>query len=192
MGIFGSPLCGPARQVRRKTPSATLGSWPKWRQSSRRISSRSRGVKEEGMPQLRASGLLPQASTRHRRRPGGRALHQHESRPLQVLDQALRGDPGHHVVGVVDAPAAVIAQRAGEGVGDLVRGGGAEPLRVVGGMRATIAPLGNGTRTCGAQAEGEGAVESTPGEKASERGESASLFHETIRRLPTSLPAKAR
>jgi hypothetical protein len=36
-----------------------------------------------------------------------------EARPPQVLDQALRGDPGHRVVGVVDAPAAVIAQREG-------------------------------------------------------------------------------
>jgi hypothetical protein len=50
-----------------------------------------------------------------------------------MLDQALGGDPSHRVGGVVDAPATVIAQREGEGLGDLVRGGGAELLGIVGG-----------------------------------------------------------
>jgi hypothetical protein len=50
-----------------------------------------------------------------------------------VLDQALRGDPGHRGIGIVDAPPTVIAQREGEGLGDLVGRGGAELLRVVGG-----------------------------------------------------------
>jgi hypothetical protein len=41
-----------------------------------------------------------------------------------VPGQVRRGDPGHRLVGVADAPAPVVAQREGLGLGDLVGRGG--------------------------------------------------------------------
>jgi hypothetical protein len=56
----------------------------------------------------------------------GRPLHQHVTRPLQVLHKPLGRDPGHCVVHVVNALPAVVSERKGQGVGDLVRAGGAK------------------------------------------------------------------
>jgi hypothetical protein len=49
-----------------------------------------------------------------------RFLHHDEARPLEVLDEALRADSRHEFVGVVDALAALEAEREGEGVGQVV------------------------------------------------------------------------
>jgi hypothetical protein len=43
-----------------------------------------------------------------------RLLDHHEPRPLQVPNQALRGDAGHQLIGVMDSPAPVISERKGE------------------------------------------------------------------------------
>jgi len=73
-------------------------------------------------------------------RPGcRRTLHQDEARPREVTDKPIRRDPRHHVVCIVDPLSPLIAQREGQGLGDFVRGGGAEVWRV--GRGGTI---GNG------------------------------------------------
>jgi len=52
--------------------------------------------------------------------------HQHEAAPLKVTDEPLGGDPGHHLVRIVDSLAAFEPQREGQGLLDVTRGGGAE------------------------------------------------------------------
>jgi hypothetical protein len=59
------------------------------------------------------------------RRPAG-LLHQDETGPLQVLYQALRGDPRHGVVGMPNPLAAVEPQRVGEALFDLQGAGRAQ------------------------------------------------------------------
>jgi len=65
-----------------------------------------------------------------------RLVHDHTSRPLQVLDQSLRGDPCHHLDGIVGPLSAVEPEREREGQRDLVPGGGAKLGRI--GHRRTI------------------------------------------------------
>jgi len=48
-----------------------------------------------------------------------RSLHEDESRPLQVLDESLGDDLRDEFIGVVDALAALKAQRKGERIGDI-------------------------------------------------------------------------
>jgi hypothetical protein len=67
---------------------------------------------------------LRPATRRVRRR--GRPLHQHEPRSLQVPHKPLGRDPGHRVVRVANALPAFVAEREGQGFGDLVSRGGAE------------------------------------------------------------------
>lgn len=62
-----------------------------------------------------------------RRRP----FHQDEAGALQVGHQALGRDPRHEGVAAVDPPAAVVAERETQGLGDLVGGGWAQLLEVV-------------------------------------------------------------
>jgi hypothetical protein len=50
-------------------------------------------------------------------------LHHDESRSLQLLGQPLGADLGHDLVGVVDALAALEAQREGERIGEVLRVG---------------------------------------------------------------------
>ncbi len=56
----------------------------------------------------------------------GRPFHQDVAGPLEVLDQPFGRDARHGVVGVVDALATGEAQREGQGLLDLLRGGGAQ------------------------------------------------------------------
>jgi hypothetical protein len=63
---------------------------------------------------------------RHR----GRPFHQHEPRPLQMPHKPLGRDPGHCIVRVVNALPAVVAEREGQGFGDLIWGSGTEVGRV--------------------------------------------------------------
>ena len=56
-----------------------------------------------------------------RRRRGVRPLHQDKTAALEMRDQPVGGDARHGVVGMMHAPAAVIAQREGQAVGDFGR-----------------------------------------------------------------------
>jgi len=61
--------------------------------------------------------------------------HDHEARALEALDKALGDDLGHELVGVVDALAALEAEREGERRGEV--GGSAGVRRSVGSGIAT-------------------------------------------------------
>ena len=63
------------------------------------------------------------ANTRLRPR---RLLHDHKPGRLEVPHKPLRGDPGHQVVGVANPLPALKLKRERQGVGDLVRCGGAK------------------------------------------------------------------
>ncbi len=60
----------------------------------------------------------------HRRRSTRRGPHQDEAGLLQVADQVVGGDAGHQAVGMVDVALAVVAERVGDGVGELGELGG--------------------------------------------------------------------
>jgi hypothetical protein len=45
-----------------------------------------------------------------------------------VAHKPFGRDPGHCVVGVVNALPAIVTEREGQGFGDLIRGGGVAPL----------------------------------------------------------------
>jgi hypothetical protein len=59
-----------------------------------------------------------------------RLFHDDKPRPLQVLHQALGDDRRHHLAGVVRPLAAAVAQREGERIGEVFRGGGREAIGV--------------------------------------------------------------
>jgi len=46
----------------------------------------------------------------------GWLAHHHEARTIEMLDEALRGDPGHQLVGAMRALAAIEAQRESQGL----------------------------------------------------------------------------
>ncbi len=60
-----------------------------------------------------------------------RPLHDHEAGSLEVLDEPPGDDQRHEFVGVVDALAALKAQREGESVGNVLGGGGREGVAMV-------------------------------------------------------------
>ncbi len=98
-------------------------------------SSGHRGNAEAETAHFRPSSALeaaPKRGAADNRHP----LHDHKAGALQMLDQALRYDFGHDLVGVVNALAALEAQGEGERRGKVGRVGGRELVGV--GHRRTI------------------------------------------------------
>ena len=94
-------------------------------------------------PRLDAARPPPRRHPACRRRHTRWPLHQHEPRRLQVLYQSARRNPRHHVVRMAHPLSPLVAEREGQGVGDLVRGGG--PIRSIGPSPKNRLR----TRTCG-------------------------------------------
>jgi hypothetical protein len=53
-------------------------------------------------------------------RRGWMALHHHEPRSRQVLDQPLSSDPRHRIVSVIHPLSALVAERERQSLGDLI------------------------------------------------------------------------
>ena len=79
----------------------------------------------------------PNPRPKRRRSCARRELHDDELGPLQVLDQPLRHDLGHDLVGVVNPLATLVAQCEGERRSEVGRVGGRELVGV--GHQRTIA-----------------------------------------------------
>jgi hypothetical protein len=78
---------------------------------------------------LRAVALAARSGAGPRRR-GRRPFHHHEAGSLKMLHQPIGSDPGHHLIGVVDALPAIKPEREGQAVRDLIRCCGAEAGRL--------------------------------------------------------------